>query len=124
MRSHIFKLIGLGVALVLLALAAANSSAVTWGAGMQPMPGKGTVYVTKFVPAPDGAILKVLDFGLGLFTPIVSGLGSPPTVLCGSDGRLYVTETAQEGNRSVRRILRFNQDGSGRTVVAHRCKGL
>jgi hypothetical protein len=115
MRS--LKLFGLGAALVMLALAAASSSAVTWGAGMQPMPGKGIVYVTKFVPAPNGAILKVLDFGLGLFTPIASGLGSPLTVLCGPDRRLYTTESIQERNSWFRRILRFNQDGSGRTVV-------
>jgi hypothetical protein len=114
---RMFKLFGLGAALVLLVLAAASNNVVTSGAGIQPMPGKGTVYVTKFVPAPGGAILKVLDFGLGLFTPIVSGLGSPPTVLCGSDGRLYITESVQERNRWLRRILRFNQDGSGRTVV-------
>jgi sugar lactone lactonase YvrE len=113
------KLLGLCAVLVLLALAAASSSAVTLGAGLQPPPGKGTVYITKVAPAPDGAIMKPLDLGLGILTSIVSGLAAPFDLLCGPDGRLYVTERwAVEKNQPVNRILRFNQDGSGRTLVA------
>jgi sugar lactone lactonase YvrE len=50
---------------------------------------------------------------------IVSGLNSPHDVLCGPDGRLYVNDLWQrDGTLEVHRILRFNQDGSGRTLVA------
>jgi len=113
------KFFGLGAALVLLALVAVSSSAVTVGAGLQPPPGKGTVYVTKVAPAPDGAILKVMDLALGITNPIISGLNLPFDVLCGPDGRFYVTEVwAREGIRTISRIVRFNQDGSGRTVLA------
>lgn len=89
-----------------------------WQVNAQPPPGQGTVYVTKTVRAPDGAILKPLDLGLGLFQPVVRGLNDPHDVLCGPDGRLYVNDLWQkERGRRVNRILRFNQDGSSKTLV-------
>jgi hypothetical protein len=95
------------------------SSATTLGVVAQPPPGEGTVYVTKTERAPDGAILKPLDLKLGLFTTVVRDLGSPHDVICGPDGRLYFNDLWQQsGNRRVNRIWRFNQDGSGRSLVA------
>ncbi len=69
MSRCIFKLFGLGAALVFLVLAAASNNAITSAAGTQPLPGKGTVYITKIASAPDGAILKPLDLGLSILTP-------------------------------------------------------
>jgi sugar lactone lactonase YvrE len=83
------------------------------------VPGKGIVYITKAEDFPYGEIIKPDDLILGTFTTIASGLGSPGVILCGPDGRLYVdSNEEEEGGRKVNRILRFNQDGSGRTVVA------
>jgi sugar lactone lactonase YvrE len=83
------------------------------------VPGKGIVYITKAEDFPYGEIIKPEDLILGKFTTIASGLGTPRSILCGPDGRLYVTDLwAEEGGHEVNRILRFNQDGSGRTVVA------
>ncbi|MBI1744550.1 hypothetical protein HYR54_15995 [Candidatus Acetothermia bacterium] len=89
------------------------------GAGAQPAPEKGIVFVTRADNAPDGAILRLQDAASGTFQTIVEGLSSPNIIVCGTDGRLYTTENfARDSNRSVHRILRFNQDGSGRTLVA------
>jgi sugar lactone lactonase YvrE len=83
------------------------------------VPGKGIVYITKAEDFPYGEIIKPEDLILGKFTTIASGLGSPHEVLCGPDGRLYVnSQKEEEGGRKVNRTLRFNQDGSERTVVA------
>ncbi len=75
---------------------------------------QGTVYVTKNEEAPNGAILKLLDLELGFFQTIVTPINRPGFILCGPDWRLYVTESSPT---TYSRILRFNQDGSGRTVV-------
>lgn len=118
MRVCVFKLF-VSVGLVLALVGGALGSASMLETGLQPPPGKGTVYVTKVAPAPDGAILKVMDLALGITNPIISGLNLPFDVLCGPDGRFYITEAwAREGIRTISRIVRFNQDGSGRTVLA------
>jgi len=118
MNLKIVKLFGLGLALVVLGLGILSGLGGALGVA-QPPPGQGTVYVTKAVYAPDGAILKPLDIGLGLFQTVVRDLGDPHNVLCGPDGRLYVNDLwRSERGREVHRILRFNQDGSGRTAVA------
>lgn len=114
------KLFGLGVAVALLAFGAGNSSLGTLAAVVQPPPGQGSVYLTKAVAAPDGAVVKPLDLKLGLFQTVVRALGSPENILCGPDGRLYVNDLFQREASGIRvnRILRFKQDGSGRTFVA------
>jgi len=121
MELKILKLLGLGLALALVLLGLVISSGLV-GAGasvLQPVPGTGIVYITKAERFPYGEILKPEDLILGTFTTIASGLGSPHNILCGPDGRLYVNDLwAEEEGRKVHRILRFNQDGSGRTVVA------
>jgi glucose/arabinose dehydrogenase len=48
--------------------------------------------------------------------PIASGLSDPHDITCSPDGRLYVNEPYGPDNRS--RIVRFNQDGSGRMEIA------
>lgn len=116
---RIFKLFGLGAALVVLTLAVANSSVVSWGAGMQPIPSKGTVFITQVQPSPGGAIFQVTDLAAGSVKAIVRRLSWPFDILCGPDGRLYITEDyAYEGSDAVSRIVRFNQDGKGRVVIA------
>jgi streptogramin lyase len=78
--------------------------------------GEGSLYLTKADPAPDGAIVKPMDFQLGLFQTVVGGLDYPSVILCGPDGRLYVTEFPSDYGR----IDRFNQDGTGRQLVFNR----
>jgi streptogramin lyase len=119
MNLKIFKFFGLGLALVLLGLGISSGLVGTGASMLQPVPGTGIVYITKAEDFPYGEILKPEDLILGTFTTIASGLGSPHNILCGPDGRLYVNDLwVEEGGREVNRILRFNQDGSGRTIVA------
>lgn len=115
------RLLGL---LALCGLGAVLGSAVTFSSSLQPPPGEGTVYVTQVEAAPNGAILKPLDLGRGLFSPIVRGLSFPTALLCGPDGRLYVNDLwAERGGLLLHRIWRFNPDGSGQTPVAEWASG-
>ena len=112
------SVVGLLVVLAFGLVWAWGGSSGALGSGFQPVPGKGVVYVTRLEQ--DGAILKVRSLTQGVFDfDTIAKVNYPSNILCGLDGRLYVIEGfARDGNREVHRILRFNQDGSGRTVVA------
>nr|BAL58742.1 hypothetical protein HGMM_OP2C290 [Candidatus Acetothermum autotrophicum] len=73
-------------------------------------PAGATIYLTKPVAAPEGAILRLT--GPNQFTQVVGNLESPHYIICGPDQRLYVHDYTGGG-----RILRYNQDGSGRKVI-------
>jgi hypothetical protein len=73
-------------------------------------PAEATIYLTKPVPAPEGAILRLT--GPNKFVQVAGNLESPGYIICGPDQRLYVQDFAGGG-----RILRYNQDGSGRKVI-------
>ncbi len=83
-----------------------------------------TVYLTK--PAPDegdGAVLRLDALPQGSqpaqITEIVKNLTGPANdIVCGPDGRLYVKDFVREGDRFASRIVRFNQDGTGETLMA------
>jgi hypothetical protein len=108
--SRLFRLVLVGTLVVVVAFGVLSNSRA-FGAGAQPALGQGSLYLTRT----DSAIVKPTDFQLGLFQSIVNGLEIPTYILCGSDGRLYVDEWSRDYTHG--RILRFNQDGSGRTVV-------
>jgi hypothetical protein len=73
-------------------------------------PAEATIYLTKPVPAPEGAILRLT--GPNKVVQVAGNLESPGYIICGPDQRLYVQDFAGGG-----RILRYNQDGSGRKVI-------
>jgi hypothetical protein len=74
-----------------------------------------TVFVTRAVPAPEGAILRLDTTATPAKTvSIVEGLETPRGVSCGPDKHLYVHEALPATGG---RIVRFGQDGSSRTVL-------
>jgi len=77
-----------------------------------PVPGEGTVYVT----APGARTILRLDRTSHSLAPVVTIRDRPWHIDCGPDNLLYVEDS---GNR----VARFNQDGSGRTVVLHTARG-
>lgn len=102
---NLFRIVGM----LLLGMAVI---AVLTPQGVQPQAHGQTsavhVYLTKMKSAPLGAVVR-FERSLLMFPPVVTGLNYPRIVVCGPDGKLYVTEGE--------RILRFNQDDSERTVV-------
>ncbi len=110
--------LGLLIMLVAWLSLGISDGAGALGVAAQASPGHGTVYLTRAEDAPSGAIVKILDLQLGLFTDVVAGLNDPSIVLCGPDGRLYVVDYAPDYAYS--RIQRFNSDGSRRTLVFQR----
>ncbi len=73
-------------------------------------PAEATIYLTKPVAAPEGAILRLT--GPNKVVQVAGNLESPHYIICGPDQRLYVHDYTGGG-----RILRYNQDGSGRKVI-------
>ncbi len=114
-----FRLGLLGVLIVSTALGVLDGASAL-GAGAQPPPGQGDVYVTKSRPAPDGTIFKILDIGLGLNQIVARDLGMPSDIACSPDGRfLFVNDLfRRDKNFTVHRILRFNRDGTVRREMA------
>lgn len=111
-----FGLVGV---LILAVVLGTLGNADALGNGAQPLPEEGIVYLTRAEEAPNGAIVKLLDPQLGLFQTVVTGLKRAQDILCGSDGRLYVTEWVD--NAPFHGLIeRFNADGSGRTLVFER----
>ena len=98
-----------------------QSSGGTSESGAQSTPGKG-VYVARSEVAPNGSILRLRlqDLDENPFQAIASDLSLPGNIFCGPDGRLYVHErnAKNEKGRYVHRIVRFNSDGSKRTLIA------
>lgn len=109
-----FWLVGV---LVISAAVGVLGGAGALGSGAQTSPGQDSVYLTRWQPAPDGAIIKLLDPQLGIFQTVVTGLDRPAFVLCGPDRHLYVTGPFLRGTNLPGSILRFNQDGSGRAPI-------
>jgi hypothetical protein len=109
MRACVLKFFSVSVIVASVALGMLDN-ADTLVTGTQTSPGQGIIYLTRAQAAPDGAIVKLQDLQLGLLQPIVGGLSYPNTVLCGSDGRLYVDEVLGV-NHGHGRIQRFNQVG-------------
>ena len=119
-RSKLFRLVLVGALVVVVSFGILSSSGAL-GAEVQPSLGQSSLYLTRNEPSPDGAISKPLDLQLGLFQTVITGLSFPGHVLCGPDQRLYVTEflgTIETGFHT--RISRFNQDGSGQTLLMER----
>jgi hypothetical protein len=115
----------------------------SFGISVQPPPGEGTVFVTRVDKAPNGALLRPIDLGISAYTTILDDLSFPEIVTC-YGGRLYLTETFAESsvgaaaamivhrpprvvetpNRIFHRILRTEQDGSGKRFLVEWDKSL